>query len=871
MKTSFFTVFYAVFLFFLFVLVSCPSMGQELSQKKLTEVDYKQWSTMEGEQLSENGNWVSYRFSYEGNIDTTFVVNTATLQKYIFPSLKVGQFVKEHSFVYQKEQNLMIFNLETATETQIANVSKYDFSTDGKHLVTYENQNTLIIRKNGVKQHSFENVSGYQWNYEKNTLVYAQSKEPFTAIGHLSFEGSVKNKLLGTLRGKLVDAIKWQVAGKAFSFYAVSYDEVVLYYYDIKVKKLWALKSTDSNFIKDMKILPNYTVALSVSRDGKKVFFGITPVTPKDTTSLSKGVEVWNASDQILFRKRKLKATVIYPNYLAVWYPKDSIVRQITTEEQSWVALNGNQAYALVADIKQYEPQYERIARMDYYLMNLKTGDKKLFLRAYSGYDGHLNFSPDGRYISYYKDRNWWSYAIATAKHVNLSQGIATSWDNSESDPDTELQLWGQAGWTKEGRFVLCYDYHDIWAFSLDGLQRKRLTTGKEQQMRFRINKAFITNVQEFNYSKTPTKIFDITQEILLDVTNTVSGASGYYLLFNEKDTKKFLMEDVAIGNLKKAPMKEACIYVKQDFDQPPALFFKKSKEKGKLIVQSNPQHYTYQWGFSETIYYKDSKGNFLKGALFYPASYTKGQTYPLIVSIYENLSQHVHTYVNPSLHNRIGLNIANFVTQGYAVLLPDIAYESGNPGKSATDCVTAAVNQVIAIGVADEAKIGLMGQSFGGYETNIIITQTDLFAAAISGCGVGNSIDSYFTLHLDDNKINAWRFENQQFRMGFPFYENQEAYYANSPLHNAKNINTPLLTWTGKLDNNVQPRQSEVLYAALRRLNKEHIMLVYDNDGHIFRNPKNQEDLTYKILDWFNHYLKGEPKAQWMKSDVEK
>ena len=91
-----------------------------------------------------------------------------------------------------------------------------------------------------------------------------------------------------------------------------------------------------------------------------------------------------------------------------------------------------------------------------------------------------------------------------------------------------------------------------------------------------------------------------------------------------------------------------------------------------------------------------------------------------------------------------------------------------------------------------------------------------------------------------------------------------------NSPLLNASKINTPLLTWAGKDDGNVQPRQAETFYAALRRLKKEHVMLVYDNDGHIFHNPKNQEDLLRKMNDWFGHYLKGEPKKGWMTAKIE-
>lgn len=163
------------------------------------------------------------------------------------------------------------------------------------------------------------------------------------------------------------------------------------------------------------------------------------------------------------------------------------------------------------------------------------------------------------------------------------------------------------------------------------------------------------------------------------------------------------------------------------------------------------------------------------------------------------------------------------------------------------------------------------MGHSFGGYEVNFIITQTNLFAAAISGAGVSDTMGHYFNFNTVYKDIDGWRYENQQYRMGFPFFENQEAYCRNSPLFNAGSVSTPLLTWAGALDKNVQPRQAATFYAALRRLQKEHVMLVYPNDGHIFYNQKNQEDLTHKMQDWLGYYLKGEAKAEWMKADCGK
>ncbi|MNQ16488.1 x-prolyl-dipeptidyl aminopeptidase [compost metagenome] len=617
-----------------------------------------------------------------------------------------------------------------------------------------------------------------------------------------------------------------------------------------------------------MMISPDKNAALKVSHDGKKVFFGITSTLANDTTDLKGAVEVWNTKDQLLYRDRKLRASVSHPQFLAVWFVQEDIVQQISSSKQPWTALNGSQDYALVANNKQYEPRYKWRADMDYYILDIKTGTKELLLKEQSGYDDQMDFSPDGQFISYYKGSKWWVYNIEKKLHTNITKDLNVSWDNTTIDPGNELKVFGQPGWTKDGKFILLYDSNDIWAITPDGTQRKRLTKGKEQQLQFRLDNSAVSNFQESNFSDNGTSVYDLSKNAVLSVYNLLNGAKGFYTL-SSSEPRPLVVENASLSKFKKAKDSDAFIYVSQRFDTPPALVFANNSTQ-KVIAQSNEHQKKYYWGKSQMIDYADGKDKSLKGVLYYPAHYDASQKYPLVVFIYETLSKYIHDYVNPTLYNGIGFNLSNLTADGYAVLLPDIAYEKGNSGLSAVDCVTAAVKKVIEMGVADPKRIGLIGQSFGGYETNFIITQTNMFAAAVSGSAVSDNLQHYFTINTNYNTIDGWRYENQQYRMGFSFFENQEAYYRNSPLLNARKINTPLLSWAGKTDENVQPRQAETFYAALRRLQKEHVMLVYDNEGHIFDNPKNQEDLTRKISDWFGYYLKQAPKAAWMKTDVE-
>ena len=869
MRVPFLPTFYGVITMILVGLVPCPVMGQVLTKKHLTEADYGLWHSMGSEQLSDNGNWVSYRFTYENTIDTTFVVPTQTDTKYVFPNLKFGQFIEEKSFAFIKKEGLVLFDLKTGTEKLYANVSRFDYLVDGHYLVTLENSNQLVVRKQGILLERIENVTAYEWNSTKTKLVYSTALNGVGAVGLLSFKSSFRALQVVAPTAQTFEVLKWQQNGNSIAFYGVDKGNEGVYYYDFPQGKLFTLKSTDAIFPSQMKIAPDQSIELKVSRDGKKVFFGITNIVAKDTTGYSSGVEVWHAKDQFIYRERKLRASVSHPQFLAVWFPKEGFVKQITTEQQNWVALNGTQDYALVADKYQYRPKYKLYADMDYYLMDIRTGAQELLLERQSGIDSQLDFSPDGRCITYYKNRNWWVYDIVKKKHTNITQGLDINWDNWVDDPGTELRVWSQTDWTKDGKYILCYDYHDIWAISSDGKKRKRLTNGKEKDLRFLFDASAVSNIAEFNYSDSGTTIYDLSKEVVLTSYNLQSGAHGFFTLKPNQETKPLIMEDAMVTKFKKSKKGTSSIFVKQRFDLPPALIYRNAG-KEKVVVQSNAHQKKYHWGKSEMIHYTDSKGTPLKGILYYPADFVVDKNYPMVVFIYESFSKYLHEYKHPSLYNGIGFNIANLTTDGYAVLLPDISFEKGNSAMSAVDCVTAATKKVIAMGVADAKRIGLTGQSFGGYETNFIITQTDLFATAISGGAVSDNLKHYFTINTNDHEIDGWRYENQQYRMGFSFYENQEAYYSNSPLLNASKISTPLLTWAGKIDETVQPRQAETFYAALRRLKKEHVMLLYDNEGHIFSEPKNQEDLLRKMIDWFGHYLKGEPKKGWMKSDRE-
>jgi dipeptidyl aminopeptidase/acylaminoacyl peptidase len=240
-----------------------------------------------------------------------------------------------------------------------------------------------------------------------------------------------------------------------------------------------------------------------------------------------------------------------------------------------------------------------------------------------------------------------------------------------------------------------------------------------------------------------------------------------------------------------------------------------------------------------------------------------------MIVYIYELRSQSVHGYQTPS--ERSPYNTTVFTSQGYFVYQPDIVYRDRNPGLSAVECVVPAVEEVIKTGMIDRDRIGLVGHSWGAYQTSFIVTQTDLFASAVAGAPLTDLISMYLSIYWNSGGTDARIFEISQGRMEVPPWEDLESYMANSALFNITDMNTPLLVAFGDQDGAVDWHQGIELYNAARRAEKPYVMLVYPDENHSLRNKWNQLDYHRRIIDWFGHYLQGTEAPEWMTDGVER
>jgi dipeptidyl aminopeptidase/acylaminoacyl peptidase len=295
-------------------------------------------------------------------------------------------------------------------------------------------------------------------------------------------------------------------------------------------------------------------------------------------------------------------------------------------------------------------------------------------------------------------------------------------------------------------------------------------------------------------------------------------------------------------------------VFARAEGNRPADLFVADNSFKNvRMLAESNPQLKTKRFAKTELIPYLDADGKKLFGVLYYPADYAAGQKYPTVFLIYEQ-------FFDDTFNGTISILNAN----GYAVMQPSVNLEIGFPGEAWTKGVTAAANKLIDMGIADPERLGVQGTSYGGYATNLLITQTNRFKAAINISGKVNMVSFYTdSPRLGVRNIHAP--EKSQDRIGATLWQQPQKYIQHSAIMFADRIKTPLLLISGDLDPNVPARQAMEMYYALRRLGKDVEWIQYMDGGHGMPTVTVDEVKDYhkRIVGWYDSHLKDVPKKK--------
>lgn len=794
-----------------------------------------------------------------------------------------------------------LMDLTTGEVSNLGEFASFSFSPDGGFLALRRHApqgngngngagkgTDLIVRRlEDGSDTPFGNVMALEWNDERPLLAYIVDARDRVGNGVLLFDAAT-----GVIRSLDSDTtsytgLTWRKDADDLAVLKARTGEaawadtthVVLAWSALGGRNPVArtLDPDREGFPQGMRISEHRPLVWS--RDGSMLHLGIARREPADTPVAAEGdsatpgangrngaaaaadtpgVEIWHARDVDIIPTQKVRSNRDRTaSHLTTWHLGPDRVVRLADDTLEDVSLFADGMAALGTDGTPYEtermfgPEYEDLIHVD-----LATGERT---RVAERRQWSYGISPGGRYVVSQQDGDYWVHDLRTGTDRNLTGGLGTSFvDLLDDHTVDEKPPYGIGGWTEGDRHLLVYDRYDVWALDPSGGEARRLTDGTAERMRYRVVRL------DFDQPA-----FDPSEPIYLGLSGEWSKETGYARMrVTDRAPEILVRSNDAVGWLRKAEDTDVYVHRTENFHRPPSFHVGGPRlADARTVGGTNAFHDEYLWGRSELIEFVSDFGDTLQAALFYPAGYEPGRQYPMVVYHYEMRSQVVNQYVVPS--DRSPYNTSVYTNTGYFVLQPDIVYRPRNPGLSAKAAIEPAVRKVLETGMVDPARVGLMGHSWGGYQTTFLSTTSDLFAAAIAGAPLTNLVSMYLSVYWNSGSTDARIFEISQGRMEVPPWEDMASYTANSPVHNIETMQTPLLMAFGTDDGAVEFNQGVEFYNAARRAGKDMVLLVYEGENHGLARKPNQLDYHRRQREWFDHYLKGEPAPQWIKEGV--
>jgi dipeptidyl aminopeptidase/acylaminoacyl peptidase len=609
---------------------------------------------------------------------------------------------------------------------------------------------------------------------------------------------------------------------------------------------------------------------LSFSKDGTRLYFGVAqPAAPAnddaaatpDPTVEKAVVDLWSYKDEYLQpvqklraardRDRTFEAAYLIPEHKLVQLADDSLESVTASESPQWVMGSDDREYRKMQD---YDEHYN-----DTYLVDATTGERKLLVKKNHG---NTSWSPNGRYLLNFDGKDWSAISVPEGKSVNLTASLGVKFFNEDTDTPSLPGAYGSAGWTKDGKSVLLYDRYDIWKVSPDGAVARNITAGYGRGHDIRLR-----------YIRTETdpreRWIDPARPLLLQGENLKIMDMGFFRgSIDGAEPKQLMMAAKSFSAPVKAKDADVYLLTGQTFNEFPDLMTTDNSFKElRKVSDANPQKAQLLWGSAELVAFHNSDGVPLQAALYKPENFDAKKKYPMMVYIYERLTQNVNHFVNPAPGTSI--NISFYVSNGYLVLTPDIVYTTGYPGQSALKCVLPAVQAVVDRGIVDENAIGIQGHSWGGYQIAYMVTQTNRFKAVEAGAPVADMVSAYDGIRWGTGITRQFQYERTQSRIGGSLWQYPTRFIENSPIFWADKVQTPVLILQNDGDTAVPWYQGLEFFLALRRLGKEVYLFNYNGQPHGLQDRADQKDYAIRMQQYFDHYLKGAPAPDWMEKGV--
>ena len=828
------------------------NLAAQDKQVRTPVTGYESFHSIEIPVMNEDGNWLALRKRSRIPIqdksdldkDTIILFNLAASGKNKIVAYRLN--VRELAFVGNTHlllsggQQTELLNLEKQTSIIYKGVNSIQVLKNKRQFVLHYSpgeQNRLELHDgNGELLNVADHVNRVYLSEEDH--IYAVTQNEKTESEVILLTDSVKEKVYGSARKILSLNIGPGEHGIIISEQSLESNYREVLYLDLETKTTYMLK--------DVLPLAFQRCFFETVREGNLYFLKLWINKEKQDTS---AVDIWYGNDNRL--EKKLYPPVDVQTY--AWEPCTHFIRRIGTDHLPVSISTGNNRYFLSFDPIGLQDYSAENPPLQLYLYDLKENSYSLLdtiaPEFYLSGNGDYGLSPT---------RGGWNLYHFPSGTKKLIEGkeLDSPWFTTDSKAvifEGEGALWHYEIKTAALTPLVIFGGYQI---RITNGQWEGFSTGKSAFAKQQVN---------------------LSEPLVIELYDPMNNQTGYSLWYKGKTEVIIPPTTKRIQSLNCNRSFTCFSWLEEDYNLPPRLVYKELGKEGErktevetVVYQSNKQDKAVLSLKREIISYNNSDGIPLKGILYYPPGYNPSLKYPMVVHIYEKQNQQANLYPSPSYYESLGFNIRLFLDKGYFVYLPDIVIQGkAGPGLDALDCVNRALDALAHNALIDKNRIGLIGHSFGGYETDYIATRSSRFAAYVSGSGHSDIAWDANSFNYNFYFPDYVRIEANMYKFGASFSADKGLYFKNNPVYHAEKVSAPVLLWTGTDDKNVTADHTMAFYNALRRNRKDVIALFYKGEGHSLQQECVQVDLTCRILDWFDYFLKDNAECEWISKGI--
>ncbi|WP_319592490.1 prolyl oligopeptidase family serine peptidase [uncultured Draconibacterium sp.] len=826
---------YPLLLLFLFLLLAA---GQELTAQGHSDLknELSSYFRLLSLKMSENGRWLTAWKAYDQNRDTLLIFDSTEPGKPVEHRIKVksAAFVGTNLLLTTRLGQAELLELPEFKSTHYAGVKNAQVLENKKQFLLHYNkqeQNKLELRQSdGHLLNVVNRVVRFFVTKENHIYAFAENPDQgYDVFGIM--ENTIEQVYHTSNKISYLDVAKDR---QELIIHEQNQQDSVsnLVFLDIQTKKSYPL-----NEILTITFQRAFTEEIE---DGVHFLKLIVPKKQQQNEM----VDIWRGNDKRLVEKFYPPITVM----TYIWRPREHFIRKAGTDKQPKALNIRNNRYFLSIDPWKLQDYLSDQPPIQLFLYDLED-DNYVVLDTIAP---QYYLSGNGNYALSPVENGWKLYHLPS-KGIKFIEGkhLSMPWFST----DCKFIIFQGEGavwqWDLKTETLTCLAKFDEYITKIANCKRETIKS---------------------TYGRFSMRQVNLSNPLLIELYDPETNQTGYSLWHKGKTEIIIPPTSHYISSLTYNQSLNCFSWLEENYNQPSRLVHKKTEENPIVIYQSNKQDENISSLKQEIISYTNSKETPLKGILYYPLEYKPSQKYPMVVHIYEKQNRLANRYPFPSFYESIGFNIRLLLERGYFVYLPDIEITGKNgPGIDALDCVNHALDALAYNPTINKEKTGLIGHSFGGYETDYIATRSDRFATFVSGSGHSDIVWDSHSFNCNFQIPDYVRIEANIYKLGVPFSADKGLYFKNNPAYHAEKVNAPVLLWTGTEDENVTPDHTMAFYNALCRNEKDVIALFYKGEGHSLMQKPAQYDLTCKLLDWFDYFLKDSVECEWISEGMNK